>query len=168
LHLGERPQDSDGGGPLADARKVTSDAPNRWITIANKGQRMIFYVAVGSAAGGVARYLLSSFVQQRVGAGFPLGTLLVNVTGSFLLGLFWRYALGSQTITPEVRLLLTTGFCGGYTTFSTFSYETVVLLEDGEWPRAATYVILSVVLSLAGVWLGFLAARELLAARMHG
>src|SRR5436305_786123 len=72
-----------------------------------------------------------------------------------------------EPIAPEVRALLTTGFCGGYTTFSTFSYDTLLLLEDGEGLRAGTYVLLSVVLSLIGTWLGTMAARELLAMRSH-
>jgi CrcB protein len=124
-----------------------------------------WYVALGSAVGGVARLGLAAFVQQRVGPTFPTGTLIVNVTGSFLLGLLLRYALGSNAISPEVRAMLTTGFCGGYTTFSTFCYDTMTLLEDGESWRAGSYVILSVVLSLIGTWLGIVAARELLALR---
>jgi CrcB protein len=126
---------------------------------------MIWYVAIGSAVGGVARFLLTAVVQQRAGAGFPTGTLLVNVTGSFLLGLLWRYSLGSDTISAEVRALLTTGFCGGYTTFSAFSYETLVLLEEGHLTRASTYVVSSVIVSLAATWLGFIGARALLAPR---
>jgi CrcB protein len=128
---------------------------------------MIWYVAVGSALGGMARFALASFVQQRTGPGFPTGTLLVNVTGSFLLGLLLRYALGVENVSAEMRALLTTGFCGGYTTFSTFSYETLALFEEGQLARGGSYVLLSVVLSLAATWLGFVAARELLAARTH-
>ena len=126
---------------------------------------MIWYVAVGSAVGGVARYLLGAFIQQRAGPSFPTGTLVVNVSGSFLLGLLLRYALGSEAISAELRAMLTIGFCGGYTTFSTFSFETAVLLEEGQHARAGLYLLASVVLSLVGVWLGFAAARELLAAR---
>ena len=124
-----------------------------------------WYVAIGSAAGGVARFALSTFVQQRVGPNFPVGTLLVNISGSLLLGFLMRLALGTDLISPETRVLLTTGFCGGYTTFSTFTYETMVLIEDGETTRAALYIVLSVVLSLIGAWLGTAAARELIAMR---
>jgi CrcB protein len=127
-----------------------------------------WYVALGSAVGGVARLALASLVQQRVGPNFPVGTLVVNVSGSFLLGLLLRYALGTQAISPEVRALLTTGFCGGYTTFSTFTYDTMLLLEDGQTSRAGLYVLLSVVLSLAGAWLGILGGRALLAMRSSG
>ena len=124
-----------------------------------------WYVAIGSAVGGVARFALATFLQQRVGPNFPLGTLVVNVSGSFLLGILLRYALGTQAISPEVRALLTTGFCGGYTTFSTFTYDTMLLIEDGQSQRAALYVLLSVALSLAGAWLGILGGRALLTAR---
>ena len=127
-----------------------------------------WYVALGSAVGGVARFFLTAFLQQRVGPNFPTGTLVVNVSGSLLLGFLWRYALGTDAISPEVRALLTTGFCGGYTTFSTFTYETFLLLEDGQSARAGAYVILSVLLSLAGVWLGILGARALLTMRAQG
>jgi CrcB protein len=124
-----------------------------------------WYVALGSAVGGVARFGLAALVQQRVGPNFPVGTLVVNVTGSLLLGFLWRYALGTNVVSPEIRALLTTGFCGGYTTFSTFTYETMVLIEDGEATRAGLYILLSVVLSLVGAWLGISAARSLIAMR---
>jgi fluoride exporter len=125
---------------------------------------MIWYIALGSALGGVSRYLLGGLIQRLTGGTFPTGTLLINVTGSFLLGLFYRYATDSA-VTPETRALLTLGFCGGYTTFSTFSYETVRLLEDGETGRALIYIGLSVAVSLGAVALGILAGRELLTIR---
>ena len=126
---------------------------------------MVWYIAVGSAIGGVSRYLVGGLTQRLMGGTFPVGTLLINVTGSFLLGLILRYGVETATLTPEVRALLTIGFCGGYTTFSTFSYETVVLAEDGQWTRAALYVALSVGLSLVATFLGFATARELMAMR---
>jgi CrcB protein len=126
---------------------------------------MIWYVAVGGAVGSMSRFLLGAYVQQRVGAAFPVGTLLVNVTGSLLLGFLLRYALATEAVSPEVRVLLTTGFCGGYTTFSTFSYETAALVEDGQYDRAALYVVLSVVASLIGTFMGIAGARALLALR---
>lgn len=125
---------------------------------------LIGYVALGGALGSAARYLLTVLIQSRAGAGFPVATLLINVTGSILLGFLMRYSLESVTASPEVRLLLTTGFCGGYTTFSTFSYETARLMEDGEWRRGAVYVVASVVLSIAGTIAGFALARGLLSA----
>jgi CrcB protein len=126
---------------------------------------MIWFIALGSAAGGVMRFLLGNFLQQRAATGFPVGTLVVNITGSLLLGFLLRYALSTTAISPEVRGLLTTGFCGGYTTFSTFTYDTMTLLEDGELGRAAIYVLLSVAVSLLGAYLGITAARELIAFR---
>ncbi|MEP6687326.1 MAG: fluoride efflux transporter CrcB [Gemmatimonadales bacterium] len=126
---------------------------------------MVWYIAVGSAIGGVSRYLVGGLTQRLMGGTFPVGTLLINVTGSFLLGLILRYGVETSTLTPEVRAFLTIGFCGGYTTFSTFSYETVALAEDGQWSRAALYVALSVGLSLVGTFLGFAAARELMTVR---
>ena len=126
---------------------------------------MLWYVAAGSALGGVTRFLLGGYVQRMVGASFPAGTLVVNVTGSFLLGFLLRYALGTASVTPEVRALLTTGFCGGYTTFSTFSYDAVTLAEDGSYARLALYVVASVLLSTAAAFLGVAAAREALALR---
>jgi fluoride exporter len=126
---------------------------------------MIWYIAIGSALGGVARYLLGGLIQRLSGGTFPTGTLLINVTGSFLLGFLYRYASESAAITPEVRAMLTIGFCGGYTTFSTFTYETARLLEDGETVRALAYIGLSVCLSLGAVVLGLAAGRELLILR---
>jgi CrcB protein len=126
---------------------------------------MLWYIALGSALGGVGRYLVGGLVQRTAGAGFPAGTLVVNVTGSFLLGVFLRYGLETPTLTPEMRAFLTIGLCGGYTTFSTFSYETVALLEDGQWGRAGLYAAASLALSLVATLLGLMAARGIILAR---
>lgn len=96
---------------------------------------------------------------------FPLGTLLINVTGSFVLGFIVRYALATPSITPELRALLTTGFCGGYTTFSTYSFESATLIEEGQYQRAGLYIFLSVAIALVATFAGFIAARELMAFR---
>jgi CrcB protein len=126
---------------------------------------MLLYIALGSAIGGVSRYLLGGLIQRLLDTTFPAGTLLVNISGSFLLGAILRYAIDTPTLSPEVRALLTIGFCGGYTTFSTFSYETVALLEDSQWTRAGLYVGASILLSLVGVFLGFGLAREVIVLR---
>jgi len=126
---------------------------------------VLLYIALGSAVGGVFRYLLGGLIQRLAGGTFPLGTLVINVTGSFLVGLLYRYAADSAAITPEIRAMLTIGLCGGYTTFSSFSYETVRLIEDGEAGRALTYVGLSVLLSVGGTMLGIAAGRELVGLR---
>jgi fluoride exporter len=123
------------------------------------------YIAVGSAAGGVSRYVIGSAMQQRFGVSFPVGTLLVNITGSLLLGLIMRLALGGTQISPETRIFLTTGFCGGYTTFSTFSYDTAVMFESGQYRRAMLYVTLSVVLSVIATFAGFALAQSALTFR---
>ena len=126
---------------------------------------MLIYVAVGSALGGMSRYLVGGLIQRLTETSFPTGTLFVNFSGSLLLGLIIRYALETPSFSPEVRALLTVGFCGGYTTFSTFCYETMVLLESAEWMRAGLYVAASVLLSLAGTFLGFALAREVIVLR---
>jgi CrcB protein len=129
---------------------------------------MLWYIAAGSAIGGVSRYLLGSLLQRLMAGGFPGGTIVINVTGSFLLGIILPYAIETTAVSPELRAFLTIGFCGGYTTFSTFSYESLTLLEDGQWSRAATYVGLSVALSIAAAFLGVVAGRQLIALRTPG
>lgn len=128
---------------------------------------VIWFVALGSAIGGVARYLISELVQTRIGPSFPGGTLTVNVTGSFVLGMLIR-VLATSAVSMEARAFLTIGVCGGYTTFSTFSYEAMAMVERGDHVRAAAYVTASVGLSMAAVWLGFLAARAVPAVRGAG
>ncbi|MBV6520292.1 MAG: putative fluoride ion transporter CrcB [Gemmatimonadaceae bacterium] len=130
--------------------------------------RLLASVGVGSALGGIARLLLSTMIQQRASTAFPLGTLIVNVSGSLALGFLMRYTLAIPEISMETRAMLTTGFCGGYTTFSTFSYETAALIEDGDYRRAGLYVFLSVAASLVAVLVGFAGAREFLAWRSRG
>ena len=127
--------------------------------------RTFWAIAFGAAVGGVSRYYLSAAVQHRMGSTFPWGTLLINVTGSLILGFVMRYALATPGVSVEMRALLTTGFCGGYTTFSTYSYETATLLEDGQLGRAGTYALASVLLALAGTIGGFALAREVIALR---
>lgn len=126
---------------------------------------MFWAVAVGAALGGVSRYYLSTAIQQRIGIGFPLGTFVINVTGSLLLGFLIRYSLATPVVGVELRALLTTGFCGGYTTFSTYSFETAGLIEDGQYQRAFIYAFGSLLLALLGTFLGFLLARQLLVFR---
>ena len=126
---------------------------------------LIWYIAVGSAMGGVSRYVIGAALQQRFGLTFPVGTLVVNITGSLLLGFILRLALGGTQISPETRIFLTTGFCGGYTTFSTFSYDTAAMIESGQFRRATIYVTLSVVLSVLATFAGFALAQSALTFR---
>jgi CrcB protein len=116
--------------------------------------KTVFIVFIGSGIGGAARYA----VQNRVAAAglfdFPLGTFIVNLTGCFLIGLF--YALGEKgnLLSPEWRIALTTGFCGGFTTFSTFAFENMNLLRTGDYIYFVLYIFLSILLGIAGVFLG--------------
>lgn len=126
---------------------------------------LIWYIALGSAMGGVSRYVVGAALQQRFGLTFPVGTLIVNITGSLLLGFIMRLALGGSQISPETRIFLTTGFCGGYTTFSTFSYDTAVMFESGQFRRAMLYVTLSIVLSVVATFAGFGLAQSALTFR---
>jgi CrcB protein len=126
---------------------------------------MIFWIAFGSALGGVARYSLGGLIQRWAPGEFPLGTLSINVIGAFLLGFIVRYALETPAISTEVRAFLTIGFCGGFTTFSTFSYESATLLERGEWSRLATYAGLSLVLTVACTLAGAALAGQVLTLR---
>ena len=124
---------------------------------------MLFSIALGGALGSLARYGLGG-LAQRVSADFPWGTLTINILGSLLLGFLMRYLL-STTLSAELRAGLTIGLCGGFTTFSTFSYEVVTLAESGSYGRAGAYALASVVLSLVAVLAGFWLARVALAPR---
>jgi CrcB protein len=120
---------------------------------------MIFLlIAVGGAAGSLLRYLVGGAVQRTSASGFPVGTMFVNVSGCFLIGILLRQFLNMQ-VSPELRAFLIVGFCGGFTTFSTFSAETLGLIEGGEYGRATGYVILSVSLCLTATFAGMTAMR---------
>lgn len=113
------------------------------------------------AGGGVSRYYLSLWLYSLFGRAFPYGTLAVNVIGAYLIGLIMELALRSTTLSDTLRLGLTVGFLGGLTTFSTFSYETFKLLEDGQFFLAAVNVLVSVLLCLLCTWLGIVTIRAL-------
>lgn len=128
----------------------------------------LMLVALGSAAGGVARWLVGGALQRRLMPAegtfpFPVGTLFVNVTGSFVLGALMMYLVRQGDRGDAMRLLVAVGFCGGYTTFSTFSMETVVLIEEGAFRLAALNVVTSVALAIAATFGGMLLMRALLA-----
>jgi len=120
-------------------------------------------IAIGSALGGVARYWLSGFVANRVGETFPWGTILVNVTGCFVIGLFATLTgpEGRLLVSGTVRQFVMIGICGGYTTFSSFSLQTLNLMRDREWLFAGANIALSVILCMLAVWLGHLAAEAI-------
>ena len=121
----------------------------------------IVSVAVGGALGCVLRYLVSGWLQGWTGGFFPVGTLAVNVAGSFVIGLVLGMGTGRFLLSPEWRLFLTTGFCGGLTTFSTFSYETLAFVEDRQWLPAALNVVLNLALCGAAAFAGLSAGRTL-------
>ena len=108
----------------------------------------ILLVAVFGAIGTLARYGLQGVVQTRIGSTFPYGTLLINLSGCFFLGLIGQFTLNRIVVSPEMRMAIAVGFFGGFTTFSSFGWETAKMLEAGEWLRASTYVTASVVLGL--------------------
>jgi CrcB protein len=118
-------------------------------------------IAVFGALGCLLRYLLSGWVYGVLGRGFPYGTLAVNVLGAFLVGFVMELSLRSTLITAELRTGLTIGFLGGLTTFSTFSYETFTLLEDGELLSAGVNALASVATCVLLTWTGIMAARSL-------
>jgi CrcB protein len=105
-------------------------------------------IAVFGAIGTLARYGLQGLVQVKMGSTFPYGTLAINLTGCFFLGLIGQFTLNRMVISPELRMAIAMGFFGGYTTFSSFGWETAKMLEAGEWLWATTYVASSVVLGL--------------------
>jgi len=118
-------------------------------------------IAFGGAFGAVARFLASTGVYRLAGRDFPYGTLAVNVLGSLLMGLLYILLIERAALGAEWRALLLVGFLGAFTTFSTFSIETLNLLEAGEPWRALTNVLVSVVFCLLAAWLGVLLGRQL-------
>ena len=123
--------------------------------------RLVMMIALWGALGCLVRYWLSGWVYDLIGRDFPWGTLVVNVVGAFLIGLLIEFSLRSTLISPELRTGIAIGFLGGLTTFSTFSYETFRLLEDGDFFKAAANVLASVFLCLILTWGGMMTARWL-------
>jgi CrcB protein len=121
---------------------------------------MVFVaVALGAALGANARYLVSVLVAERFGASFPYGTLIINVTGSLALGFFLTLIGQRVALNPLWRLFVATGFLGGYTTFSTYTYEAALLLRVGAFGPALLYLFGSVVAGMLGVFVGIVAGR---------
>jgi len=118
----------------------------------------LLLIAVFGAVGTLARYGLQGLVQVRVGSTFPWGTLFINLTGCFFLGLIGQMMLNRMMVSSELRVAIAVGFFGGYTTFSSFGWEAAKMLEAGEWLRSMTYVaasmVLGLLLSVAGIRLG--------------
>ena len=123
--------------------------------------QVVLLIAGFGALGCLARYFVSGWVYDLFGRSFPYGTFAVNILGAFVIGLVMEFGMRSTLLPVSLRIGLTIGFLGGLTTFSTFSYETFRLLEDGEFFVATTNVLVSVVVCLFFTWLGIHAARTL-------
>lgn len=121
----------------------------------------LLIVAAGGALGSLARYGLSTWIHSRTQGSFPYGTLAVNVLGCLAIGVFLHVIQDRQALGPNARLFLTLGILGGFTTFSSFGYETVQLAAGGQWGAAAGNILGNVVLGIGAVWLGWVGARAL-------
>lgn len=121
----------------------------------------IVAIAGGGAVGALMRFWVAGWVYGLLGRGFPWGTLVVNVSGSLVMGLLYVLLVERMNVAPEWRALLLVGFLGAFTTFSTFSLETLNLIEDGQLLRAMMNVLLSVVLCIAAAWVGMVLGRQL-------
>jgi CrcB protein len=122
---------------------------------------VVLSIALFGALGCLSRYFVSGWVYGLLGRSFPYGTFVVNIVGAFIIGLLMEFGIRSALIPPTIRIGMTVGFLGGLTTFSTFSYETFRLLEDGEFTIAFINALLSVLVCLVFTWAGIIAARQL-------
>jgi len=123
--------------------------------------RSILLVGIGGFVGSIARYLVAILFSSQISSVFPFATLTVNVLGCFLIGILFALSDRGNLLSPEWRILLTTGFCGGFTTFSTFSYESMRLMQDGEYLYLAAYVFISVFVGLTATYLGIALVRSI-------
>ena len=119
------------------------------------------FIGIGGFTGAIVRYALGLWIGQRWGRSFPMGTFVINVSGSFLIGFLMPLLTERLVLNPQWRLLLVIGFLGAYTTFSTFEYETGALLKDGEWLFASMNIILSVFVGFAALKLGEILAKTI-------
>ena len=118
------------------------------------------YVFIGSGLGGVLRWWISGLIANRFGERFPWGTLLVNISGSFIIGMFYTITGpdGRWLVRDNFKIFFIAGICGGYTTFSSFSLQTLTLAQSGQWLRAGVNVVTSLIFCLCAVWLGHICA----------
>ena len=122
--------------------------------------KSILIVFAGSGIGGVARFGMQTWVSKMYPFTFPLGTFIVNIFGCFLIGLFYALSEKGNVLTPDWRLALTTGLCGGFTTFSTFGYENMNLLRTGDYVYFGLYAAGSVLLGITAVYLGVFTIKQ--------
>jgi fluoride exporter len=123
--------------------------------------KLLLIIGTGSFMGGIARFLTSRYIQNTIISAFPFGTFIVNILGCFLIGLFYGLSERGNFINPEWRMFLTVGFCGGFTTFSTFANENIALLRDGNIFYFALYASLSVFFGIMATYLGSLITKIL-------
>lgn len=120
----------------------------------------IALVCIGGAVGSSLRFVISNLVQSQSSSGFPYGTLLVNLIGCFIIGLLIGISISAQTkLNDNLKLLFATGFCGGFTTFSAFSAESIALIDKGELGLAASYIVSSLILGLGATFAGILITK---------
>ncbi len=123
--------------------------------------RAILLVGVGGLIGSILRYLAAVVFSGHTSTGFPLATFTVNLLGCFLIGVIFALSERGDVLSPEWRIFLATGFCGGFTTFSSFSYESIRLMQDGQFLYLGLNVVLSVVLGFAATYLGMILVKAL-------
>ena len=123
--------------------------------------RNILIVGIGGFLGSICRYLVAVLSASYVTPGFPFATFAVNIGGCFLIGILFALSEKGNVLAPELRVFLTTGFCGGFTTFSTFSYESIKLLQGGEFLYVALNIVLSVLIGFAATYIGILIVKSL-------
>jgi CrcB protein len=116
-------------------------------------------IAAGAVLGANLRFVVGTWAADRLGSDFPYGTLIVNTSGAFVIGVFLAFVGARVELNPLWRLFFATGFLGGYTTFSSYAWEALTLADAGAWLRAGMYVVGTNVIGLAGVWLGAALAR---------
>jgi fluoride exporter len=120
-----------------------------------------FVVGIGGGVGSILRFWLAAYVAQRMGTRFPYGTFLINVTGSFLIGFVMTVLTEKTHLSANWRYLIPIGFIGGYTTFSTFEYETLRAIQDGQFTVGTLNVVLSVLVGFVMVWMGAMAGKAI-------
>ena len=123
----------------------------------------IIYVGSGGFLGSIARYGIARLFQNYSLVFFPYSTLSANIIGSFILGFLINIILSTALINPRISLFLTVGFCGGFTTFSTFSYENFTMIRDGEFVQAIIYILFSIILGLLAMYVGFVLSKYIIA-----
>lgn len=122
--------------------------------------KMILLVGAGGCAGSIARFLSQQLMVRYYPSSFPWGTLIVNITGCFIIGIVYAFGEKGNLLSPEMRILLATGFCGGFTTFSSFAYENISLLRDGELLYTFIYIAASIIVGLLATYIGVLVVKS--------